>query len=162
MRNHLAFLLIMLLMTACRLSTPYQPDGYRGGYSETRLDENVYQVFFNGNANTALEKATDFCMLRSAELTTTQGFNYFIIVDSDSRENRVTQSGTSQAQVYDPKGNDGYGKTTTVFVPQTYTLTKPSANQTIMMYKEKPNVQGLIFKSEFVAKSIREKYNLPQ
>ena len=42
------------LLAGC--ATPYQASGLRGGYTETRLDDNVYQVSFDGNAYVSAQR----------------------------------------------------------------------------------------------------------
>jgi hypothetical protein len=79
-RIQLAMMSATLLLAAC--ATPYQPDGYTGGYSDTQLSDNVFSVTFNGNGYTDPHKATDFRMLRAAELTLQHGFKYFVVEDS--------------------------------------------------------------------------------
>ena len=76
--------LLAINLQAC--STPYQQLGYRGGYSETALDENVFRVSFQGNKKTSRERAWDFALLRSAELTLERGYLYFIVMDNNHYE----------------------------------------------------------------------------
>src|SRR3954471_3672905 len=75
----LAFVIVTLMLVGC--ATGYHSHGYSGGFSETQLDENVFQVRFNGNGYTSGERATDFALLRSAELARQSGYAYFIIVE---------------------------------------------------------------------------------
>ena len=65
-------ILSAFLLSGC--ATAYQPKGFTGGFSETQLDESVFQVSFRGNAYTSSERAADFTLLRSAELTIENGY----------------------------------------------------------------------------------------
>jgi hypothetical protein len=60
-----------LIITSCAYtkSTQYQSKSLTGGYTETRLGEDVYEVWFNGNSWTTPEKTTDLCLLRCAEIS---------------------------------------------------------------------------------------------
>jgi len=60
----------------------YQPKGLSGGFSETQVGENSFNVYFRGNGQTHEERAEDFTLLRSAEVALAHGYQYFIIVDS--------------------------------------------------------------------------------
>lgn len=66
-----------LVLVAC--STPYQPAGFRGGYSETTLAADQVIVRFRGNGYTSGERAYDFALYRAAELTLQHGYERFII-----------------------------------------------------------------------------------
>jgi len=45
------FAIFVILISGC--ATTYQPQSFTGGFSETQLAENIFQVLFNGNAYTA-------------------------------------------------------------------------------------------------------------
>jgi hypothetical protein len=62
-----------MLVAAC--ATPYQSRGLAGGFSETQLSENMFQVYFRGNGYTREERVDDFALLRSAELAEEHGFS---------------------------------------------------------------------------------------
>ena len=164
-----------LLVTAC--ATKYKPQGFGGGYSSTRLDENVFQVSFRGNAVTSATRAKDFTMLRSAELALQNGFKYFIVLDSDENivldsventqdySNMMPSSLTanmSNATFKTSDSNPTY--TTKVFGGETYRIRvldhsdlKPHTSNTIICYKEKP--EGFSYNAESLAESIRQKYD---
>ena len=75
------FFLIPILVVMSGCATPYQPDSFTGGFSETQLGENIFQVSFQGNAYIGGEKVSDFSLLRSAELALEHGFPYFVVVE---------------------------------------------------------------------------------
>jgi hypothetical protein len=156
---------IVALMVAAILSgcaTTYQKDSFTGGYSETQLGENIFQVSFKGNAYTSREKVSDFTLLRSAEIAIENGYRYFAVVESEkySKVGAYTTPTTSQTtgSAY-ASGNYVHGSaTTTTYGGQTYIITKPRASNTILCFKEKPDINGLVFEAEFVVRSIRAKY----
>lgn len=155
-------LILFALLSGC--ATTYQPSSFSGGFSETRLGEDTFQVSFRGNGYTRPERASDFCLLRSSELALQNGFRYFIIVDSEKSSQLstyttpTTSHTTANAYGY---GNYTYGTaTTTTSGGETYVISKPRATNTIVCFKEKPQVNGLVFDAEYVSKSIKEKYGL--
>ena len=162
MRALFILALATVLLGGC--ATTYQPNSFTGGYSETQLGENIFQVSFRGNGYTSRERASDFSLLRSAEVALENGFRYFVIVESEkgSKVGAYTTPTTSYTtgSAYG-SGNYAYGSaTTTTYGGQTYFISKPRATNTILCFKEKPEINGLVFDAEFVAKSIRQKYNL--
>src|SRR6266478_2576237 len=94
MRTTLAVLIVALL-AGC--ATPYQAKGMTGGFSETQLDENVFQVRFNGNGYTSGERAADFTLLRSAELAREHDYAYFVIVQSKGGYSYSTHTTPTQS-----------------------------------------------------------------
>jgi hypothetical protein len=158
--SRIIIVLAALMITGC--ATPYQRVGLTGGYSETQLGENIFQVSFRGNGYTSRERASDFCLLRAAELTLEKGFRYFIIVESE--KNTKIGTYTTPTQSYTTGSAYGYGNyaygsaTTTTYGGQTYIITKPRATNTILCFKDKPSINGLVYDAEFVVKSIKQKY----
>lgn len=67
------------LIAACATQTAYVPADKRGdyGYTETRLTENRYRVTFTGNSLTPRETVQDYALLRAAELTLENGYDWF-------------------------------------------------------------------------------------
>ena len=73
-----------LALGACATATPYQPaglNGQRGGYAEQRLEANRYAVSFSGNSVTSRETVEGSLLFRAAELTVSQGYDWFSIVE---------------------------------------------------------------------------------
>lgn len=135
-----------------------------GGYSETQLSENIFQVYFRGNGYTSQERASDFNLLRSAEVTLENGYRYFIIVESDKSSSLSTYTTPKTSYTtgnISISGNNATGTATTyTYGGQTFLVSKPRALNTILCFKEKPEASVIIFDAEFVNKSIRQKYRL--
>jgi len=158
---------IAMLLSSCVTPiqpTPYQPNGFGGGFTETQLDTNVFKVTFRGNGVTHADRAEDMALLRSADLTLQHGFTHFAIIDSKDREKHVgfttpTQSLTSfNATAY---GNTAYGTAhTTNYGGQTFHISKPSTTNTIMCFNGKPDINGLVYDARFICNSLGSKYEV--
>ena len=155
--------LALSILAAC--ATGYHSKGYTGGFSETRLDENVFQVRFNGNAYTSGERASDFTLLRSAELAREHGYGYFVIVQSRAgysystyttpTESRTTATATTHGNTTNVTAR------TTTSGGDTYVHAKPSTLNTIVCFRERPeNTQGMVYNAEFVSRSLSQKYGI--
>ena len=94
-----------LALGACATATPYQPAGYngqRGGYSEQRLESDRFRVSFAGNSVTSRDQVEMSLLLRAAELTVEQGYDWFQTVD------RATDRDTRYVAQPDPFYYDRY------------------------------------------------------
>lgn len=80
--------------------TPYQGAVENGenGFSHIKLSDNQYRVMFNGNKATSESKVEKYALLHGAELTLVSGFDWFIIVDSDTEveTNDITRVGPNR------------------------------------------------------------------
>lgn len=155
---------LVLALTGCM--TAYQPDGLTGGYTEVQLSENVWRVSFKGNGYTSRERAVDMALLRSADLTIQQGYNYFAFSESNNRTDTVGV-GTTPTTSYTTgsayrSGNNVYGSaTTTTTGGQAIFISTPTANNTVVMFKNKPeNVSGMVYSASFICNSLGKKYDV--
>jgi hypothetical protein len=92
-------------LAACETATPYQPLAHggavAGGFTDERLDDTHFRVTFKGNDATSRSRVENYLLYRAADLTVAQGFDWFEMVDHDTRNN---------GQVYvDPAFGPGWG-----------------------------------------------------
>jgi hypothetical protein len=80
-----AALLATTALGACATATPYQPDvrgqAVSGGYTDVRLESDRFQVTFAGNTLTKRETVERYLLYRAAELTVSQGADWFSLVE---------------------------------------------------------------------------------
>ena len=149
LKNYLiAFVFAVLFIQGC--ATPYQKQGLTGGFSESQLDTNVFKVSFEGNGYTNEERASDFTLLRSAELSLQNNFKYFSIIDDKSR-----MTNTSQYTA----GRVNYSGSYASYGGTSYNVSRPSTSNTIVCYTKKPN-NIFTYNASFIRKSLRQKYNM--
>ena len=91
MRSRPLSLLSGLFLLGC--ATAYQPKGLTGGFAETSLGNDMYQVRFQGNGYTSQDRASEFLLRRCAELTLEQGKRYFALGDSDRQTSTSSGAG---------------------------------------------------------------------
>ena len=157
------FLIIgVLLLVSC--ATTYQKKSFTGGFSETQLGDNVWKVNFEGNGYTSRERADDLTLLRCAELTLSTGYSYFKLVDSKTytEESSYTTPVTSNTQINAQRyGDTVYGNATTqTYGGQTHFISRPVANNVVMMFKDKTDKDGMLFDASFICNSVGSKYEV--
>ena len=85
---------IGLTVSACETATPYQPmrSGVvvSGWFTDQRLDQNHFRVSFQGNTLTSRETVETYLLYRAAELTVSQGYDWFETVDRHTERDRRT------------------------------------------------------------------------
>lgn len=73
-------------LAACATATPYQPAvDSRYGYSEIPIEQDRFRVTFSGNSLTDRDTVENYLLLRAAELTLGQGYDYFRVVTRDTQ-----------------------------------------------------------------------------
>lgn len=164
------YVLVLCAAALVGCATGYKPasqgilKGTSGGYSEARLRDDVYRVSFSGNAYTSARRAAEFALLRCAELTRQNGFDYFVIVDEAqvTEVSTVTTPSTTNTNMSAP----GLGKYATgnwTFATDggdTYYVQKPHSTNTILMMREPGEFGEAAYEAASVIDSIRASYNL--
>ncbi len=137
MRGNHIFLVLLIFLAGC--ATGYHSLGYTGGFSDVQLSQNSFKISFTGNGHTLQNRAVDFALLRSADLTIRHGFKYFVI---DAIEEHTRNTFVANA----------YGATT---------VSRPRVNLVIICFHEKPVVSGKrTYEARFLSASIRRRYGI--
>jgi len=129
---YLALVTVSIFISSC-LPTPYQRLKWDEGYTETQLDSNVYKVIFKSNRYTEIDMNSDFLLLRCAEVTLENGYNYFITPEENQYNELTSEDSIS---------------------------TKPRSSRIIVCYKNKP--EKFAYNAKFVTKSLKKKYNISE
>lgn len=146
-------------------ATPYQSDGFRGGYTETRLGPDMTRITFAGNGYTRRERAQDFALLRAAEIGLQNGYPYFVVINesNDTSSSTHTTAGYSytSGSSYGIGGGVNYSGTTTYVPGRTFNVNKPESGLLVKFLKKK--LEGMaVFDAAFLSQSLKEKYKIKQ
>jgi hypothetical protein len=94
--------LVTSLLGACATSgpTPYQPaQSGQFGFTEQRIEQNRFRITFEGNSRTTRERVEDSLLLRAADVTLQNQYDWFQIVTraTDPKTYSVPVPGSSFA-----------------------------------------------------------------
>lgn len=81
-------------------ATPYQPFSTTGGYSERRIDRNTFLVWFSANVYRKREVRNAYFFHRCAEVTRSNGFDYFVIQNYEDFKIIATHAGGGGVEAY--------------------------------------------------------------
>jgi hypothetical protein len=141
-------LILAKLGVSLACTTPYQPKGFAGGYTDTRLTEEIYLVEFRGNGYTPRQQVEIYLLYRCAELTREAGYTHFVILDDDSEVQRSAVLAPGQW-----KGNSSAG---TYYPGQVVPVTRYGANARIKMLREEPE-EEFAFEAEELLRNLGPK-----
>ncbi|MFC1501073.1 hypothetical protein ACFL58_01315 [Elusimicrobiota bacterium] len=159
MRYKIAVLSVCFLMFGC--TTGYHQYKSKDGFSEKTINKNTFSIKFVGNVYTSLEKVEDFALLRSAEIASKNGFNYFSVTDKKIFEDTKSYVTMSGATAYNGGYRPGGSVDSNFFGRQRHKFKRPTAEKTIKCFVNKPQKSNLkIYKAEEVIKTISAKYKL--
>ena len=160
--NVKTFVVLILASFLIGCATPYgsSKGNFLGGFSETQIGEDAFTITFKGNAFISRETVANYTLLRSAEVVLAHGFSYFVIVDSDkySKSGSYTTPVTSSTTAT-ISGNTISGSTQ-YYGGDTFFYKKPRASNTIVCFRSKPDLGGLIYDANFLVRSLKSKYSI--
>lgn len=128
---------LLLALGGCQ--TPYQPEGFGGGYEDIRLSDDTFEIRARGNGYSSEAHTRNIVLLRASELAIQNGFSHFMILDGSmkSTERTFTTPGsintTGQASVY---GNTIYGTSNSIYTPpQAHRVTNQHGAALVKMFR---------------------------
>ncbi|MFC7291673.1 CC0125/CC1285 family lipoprotein [Hirschia litorea] len=158
-----------LVLAACASQPAYRPSSsYNGaGYSEQIIETNRYQVSFRGSSLTPRDDVETYLLLRSAELTLQNGYDYFVIAERDTEsKSRLYPSAFGRHpsrygfgySYFHPRAG-WYGAYDPFWDGPNYNeVTKYEATAEILMYKgEKPQDEVRAFDAQDVVNNVGPK-----
>ena len=97
-----------LALSACASLAPYGPQASPNGqgYVEQRIESNRFRVTYNGVG--APGPVADYALLRAAQLTTAQGYDWFEVVQRWT-DGRLDSAGGMRPSVSIGAGSSSYG-----------------------------------------------------
>ena len=106
-RDYLLLGAAVLSLAACASSTPYAPASSNGyGFTDQKIEDDRFRITFRGNSQTSRDAVETYLLLRSAELTLANGYDYFVVVE-DETDKSTTYRGTGNA--FGPAFGPGLG-----------------------------------------------------
>lgn len=160
--SRLFMIFASIILSAC--ATGYQPEGVVGGYSELRIGEDLYRVSFEGNGYTDAERAGDLALLRAAEITLSNGASHFAVIDSERSSKRgtfTTPRTSSTTGTFSTFGGTGrYSAQTTTYGGQTFTISKPTAKNLILLVRDPESFNGPVFDAQILSSGIKKRYGI--
>ena len=153
MNKHLNIILASCLLSTVSLSawnlddyvsSSYQHKNWiRGGYSETKLSEDMYQVNYAGNSFTSTTTAIRFTFVRAAEMTKKDGKKYFTLVDKQENHSQVKNI-TLNSWYYIQNDSIISNIVNHAFINYTYVFDNNSPNCSIIIktFHEKPHQEN--------------------
>jgi hypothetical protein len=130
-------------------STAYKHNTlFRGGYQDTQIGQDLYQITFTGNSFTTQQKAFHYALIRAAEVAQKNNDPYFIILDKMHETSNDLHIGMYTVCPIDGLPPFlGYMSVATYF---TSTSTSPTHILTIKTFKDKPNCENYLVASDIL------------
>ena len=97
MKTKIMLVLAVLIMAGCASQPDYIQAKKGGfGYTESKLSDTQYRVHFKAKGSDK-GKAMDYAMLRAAELTLLEGYDWFVVTDRETLVDKETVQATPAA-----------------------------------------------------------------
>ena len=153
-------LALVASLAAC--STAYQPYSYfgGGGYKDVQLSENSFKVTVEANGYTSKSQAADLALLRAADLALEKGFSHFVIVGSADESSGMTYTTPTTTTANISANKFGATGTAQTYGGQSFYVVFPTPVLTILAFKEKPAINGMVYDAAITSKSLRTQLNV--
>jgi hypothetical protein len=99
------------------------------------FSDNIFGIHLTNIGKKSLQKAIKLTLIQSAKIALENGYNYFILIDKQKHTDKKY-------------ANNGYSNI--IFNNITYHITKPNITNTIVCFKEKPELIGEIYSAKAI------------
>jgi len=97
MKTKIMLVLAVVIMAGCASQPDYRQAQKGGfGYTKSKLSDTQYRVHFKAKGSDK-GKAMDYAMLRAAELTLLEGYDWFVVTDRETLVDKETVQTTPTA-----------------------------------------------------------------
>lgn len=153
----------------CGCATPYRPMQNGTGFAEAQIAPDRFVVTFQGNSQTKSSQASDFALLRAAQLTLEHGFSCFAVTDVTNTSSVRTY--VARQRIYTdyppnmglgpptPFGYDPYRFGYIVEYQQPMVDFRPGERLWIHCFRTKPE-KPFTYDATALEQSLRQKYKL--
>lgn len=76
MKKLICLLILVMLVSGC--ATGYGGQGFKGGYTDVKIQDDIFKISFKGNAFLDSSRCQDYTMLRAAEVALENGYKYLL------------------------------------------------------------------------------------
>jgi len=157
-------LLCLLFLFGCATTPKYTKKDRSGyGYSDLKVQEDVFYVSFSGNTSTDRQTTALFTLLRCCEVCLDNGYSYFTILSGGTEISRDLAYYPLPTPIWG-QATPSLGTTSTIYEGMTYTwqgriIEKPTTMCVIKCFKEKPS-DIEVFDAKELKKHIKEQNNI--
>lgn len=156
-----------LVLSGCA-TTPSKPRNFDqlGQFSSTPLNSQTYRIGFQSSSNMSFGTAEEITLLKAAQTSVLNGFQFFKVMDDPSNRN---QQPPRKAVVYSPPMMSpwGYGyRRHPAFYdpyydrPQVVTIDPVQVSYTIQGFKDKKSAPQDAFDARLILQSLGQKYGV--
>lgn len=129
------FFIVFIFFCSC--ATQYKPVGFKGGYSDLKIDSDTYEVEFLGNGYTSQSLIERYFLFRCSEIAIENGKKYFVFYDKN------VGSVKTNTFINGNINSNGYISATT------NNINKAFGKGTIKLYVSRPeNFNGVVYDAE--------------
>ena len=143
----------ILLLALAGCATAYQEKGLTGGFSDTLLAPDMFKIDFTGNGFTSSERASDFAMLRAADISLNLGCSYFAVLTGQDKSINMGSIGMSSV---------AWNQNNAWATSSVFPVMKPDSSLLAKCFKVQPPAPTYTFNARFIEQSIRSKYGISQ
>lgn len=151
------FVLVTILNLGC--ATGYRKEGYKGGFTDLKIQEGVYRVNFAGNSYTSEQRSEAFALLRASEIALKEGYKYFSIIEGGTKIKADYDVSSPTYYTYGQVDENGmYSASTVPIGGGVHSTDRPRTSLLIKCYKEKPKFD--VLDAAQVSQNIKSQYNI--
>lgn len=150
-----------LTLSGCFGPSTYHPYNGNDGYTDTQLNNTLYEVRFYGNDMTSKDATYNMMLYRASQIALNGGYDYFRVLNSRFATQTETFTNPGEKDTYVTKRKHHKVKTTTYTPPSTETYTRYTAIMRIRLLAH--NIRSSrVYNARTLRNSLHTQINWPK
>jgi len=135
----------IIMVSGCATTYDTEKSHWTGnrGFSQEKLEKDVWQIKFTGNAHTDTEIRKKYILKKAAQIAIEDSYSFFKVIQSDSSKDITGSDVTEENSTTRMRGRS----------KKTYVHTNTFTTMTVKLLNEKTGVDGTVYDANFLLNS---------
>lgn len=128
---------VSLIASGCVTTYDTEKSTWTGdrGFSQTQLENNIWQINFTGNTHTDIETRKNYILQKAAQIAVKNSYSFFKVVQSETSEDIAQREGTAEKTSTRARGR----------AKRPYVHSNTFTTMTIKFLNKKEAVDGVVY-----------------
>ncbi len=138
----IGFVVTIIMVSGCATTYDTEKSYWTGnrGFSQTQLENDIWQIDFTGNTHTNSETRKKYLLKKAAEITIKENYSFFKVIQSRASTDSTGNNATEEDSSTRARGRS----------KKPYIHTNTFTSMTIRLLNEKGNEQGAIYDASLI------------
>ncbi len=142
---HIVLAVVSMMVSGCATTYDTEKSNWTGGrgFTQTQLENDIWQIDFTGNIHTNSETRKKYILKKAAQIAIDGSYSFFKVIQSDTSNDIAERDVTEENVSIRARGRS----------EKPYIHANTFTTMTVKLLNEKEGVDGIIYDADFLLNS---------